>query len=241
MNFGRDGAGIRLQPEVQKVLKHLCRYRLTTAEILGGQVLVDVEVEALSVFLSRLCKDKSTKRSHRVRKALLQSHPLYGKKKYYQLSPHGASFLDLPDEWTKPLGVQALPRRYAIVLFCCTHADGGKLIFPDEFRKYFPELEALPGREYVLDSEQRLSRIKVDHGSEAGRLVRDLVQKTQQSIKLAPALSEFIRAKKFSYTVLTTTAPKAEQIREKVNASGLSIPVNVCIIDELINLVSVKK
>ncbi len=98
----------RLVDRDYDILDHLRRYRLTTREVLHRLFFADCEPNAVTKVTSRL-----------VDHGFLNRYELYTGRSYYVIGPESAKLLGISLKKCKPLGTQALPREYGILLFCC--------------------------------------------------------------------------------------------------------------------------
>src|SRR5689334_6712181 len=101
------------------VLDLLRRYRATTPEVLTAKVCSGSD-NAAKKMIARL-------------RDYVASDPLGTKTVYYRLTPAGAKQLGAPEEISRPLGPQALPKALGILDFCCSGSDQRQRYTRQEF------------------------------------------------------------------------------------------------------------
>lgn len=222
-----------LQPRDRQILDHVARYRITTPEAVHSLFFQGSSVEASKSVLKRL------------NGKYLRSRPLYGHRRYYQLSSVSAGLLGQPDEATQPFGPTSLPTRFAVMQFCCMRPEGPcTRLTRDELLENFPDLGVSAFGDYYLESagaSLRLGRILVDLGGDALRFVRKVRDVLARELAV-PSFRSLVEEGGFVLTLLTAEETKREvivaslsRIRENDPRIGGSFECVVETIPELIN------
>lgn len=226
-------ASIVLKARDRALLNLVGRYRVGTREIFHRLFFEKVSMDAVKSVLGRLCANPAG--------AYLVARPLIGKEVYYQLTEFGARQLGFPDEWAKPLGPQALISHFAIMSWCCADPSQRKLFLRDEWGKAFPEF-AEYFQHYVLlqvAGQATLTRLKVDMGGDAARLVQTCETLIRAASK-TPGLNDLVFQKLYALAVLTAEESKAERIRENLKSTALPVCVEVHVVSDLTKVLSRK-
>ena len=219
---------IRLQKRDEKILEHIKRFRMTTAETLHGEFFDGKGEDAVTSTIRRL----------RAAQYIVSADLGPPNRRYYHLTAKSTRLLGLPSSFSCSLGEQALPIRHAILRFCCTGEDR-HLLMPSEFSEEFPSCQEkrIPKEPYYLDSKNgvtRLSFLMPDLGAEAGRIVR----KCRRAFSVRREIEGFktlIQGDAFSVTVLTARNSKRDAIIAALKrAESFSDPVSVVVVPDMI-------
>jgi len=220
-----------LQGRDTDILMHVARYRITSLELVHKLFFPQQTAEAARSVLRRLNGPFG----------FLQSRPLYGKLLYYQLNPRGAREFGEPVESTKPLGPQALPRAFGVVMRCCTTTEPQKRITRNEFESACRSLfeAGVPFNDFFLataaEGTQHFFRIVVDLGGDADRLVRKLLQ-IRSAYSEVPAMLSILDEGRFGFSLVTTSTSKEEAILKAVDRFNVPTRVETFVLPELGNL-----
>lgn len=222
---------IRLQERDKAILEHIQRYRMTTTDVLHSQFFPDNGEDAVHSTLRRL----------RGAEYVSSADLAPPKRKYYHLTPRGARLLGLPASYGRPLGEQALPIRFATLLFCCGAKQPRPVMESKEFIEEFPDCvdSSIPKEPYYFDETDgvaRLAFIIVDLGAEAGRTVRKCRKAYGEREKLQ-GFREVIKGDAFLVTVLTSRESKKSAIESALaRAKDFKRPVRIEVVEQLADL-----
>lgn len=160
MTLDNDWAALS-QRDKQLVL-HVCRYWLTTIDVLKRWLWADLSHDAIRKVVSRSAE-----------KGWLARHLLAGQEPYFVLGHKALTALGLRRS-IKPFGHQALLDHYAVLLACARR--GCDVFTEEEFRTQFPDLSepGLTAKHFFLDASSdpvRLGCFVVDHDKLSSRMV----------------------------------------------------------------------
>lgn len=224
-------ASIRLQARDEAILKHIERYRLTTASVLHESLFAGKGRDAVTSTLRRLRRGN-----------LVASQELAPpRQRYYHLTAQAARLRGLPASYARPLGEQALPTRYAILRFCCDGDEPREVMRPGEFRHMFADCQAshLPLEPYYFDVDgptTRLGLLVVDLGADARRIVRKFRKLIGQRERVA-GFRSLIRDDAFVITILTAReAKKGAIVVARQRAKDLSCRIRVEVVPSFIGV-----
>lgn len=216
---------VLLQPRDREILTHVSRYRLTTPEVVHRLFFADRGMEAAKSVLKRL------------NGSFLRSRPLFGKRRYYQLSPAGAALSGQPDEAAQPLGTNALPARFGVLEYCCLGFPSERPRFTrSEYAESFPELQDLPFADYYLDIHKgvtRLGRIIVELGGDHLRFLRKVREYMTRDTRCRP-FAEMVRQDRFVLALVTAEESKRDAIIAAIERQPPAVPVRVECVPDLI-------
>lgn len=213
---------LQLTERDRRIFLHVRRYRMTTRK-------------ALRRLFWPASEEGMRTRVRDLTGPYLQAHPLFGREKYYQLTPTAARLVG-DSAVAEPLGPQARAQRFALLSYCCL-GEGTRVRYrAEEFADDFPDLVGDAGdftkRDYVLeedaDGDRRLVRVLIDYGGDVGTAVR----KCRKVLADAAGQSSF-RAHydegRFVVALLTGEEPKRLALEAALDAEGLShvLPVRV--------------
>ena len=207
-------------------LEHLRRYRITTAKVLQ-KLYCDDTPNKVKKLVQRLGEN-------------IQAEQLYGKSVYYHLSPTGARLVGAPEEVSKPLGPQALPKAIGILYFCCMGEEPLFRYTRSEFADDFPELaESVMKREFYLDyypdfdgQTARLGQFMVDLGGDYQKFVSKCRVRVREGLR-TEGLQELILENLFTIAILVAEPEKKNAILEAFQGAPMKAAVRVEVIPEL--------
>ena len=169
------------------------------------------QVDAVRSTLRRLCQTKGGK-------SLLQSAPLDSQRVYYHLTSKAARLLGVSRDKTRPLGRQALCKRYGLLWFICQQDAKKRILFqpqhyPDLFPAGFAQHSQIPRHDFYFDyrnsAQQGIGYAVVDHGGYSERLIRKLRDKAMLFLKQG-FFDDFLLTNSFEITLLTLSTEKQE-------------------------------
>jgi hypothetical protein len=183
----------------------------------------------------------------RLREQYLASERLFAQKKYYRLTVEAARLIGVPEEVSKPLGPQALPKAYGILDFCLTSrkCEAPRYLraelqrdFPEFWREWLPKSTSFY-TDYCIDidgGEESLTKIQVDLGGDYQRLLATC-RDTINDAKTRKGLDELIDIGGFHLAIITGETGKKNSIEQSLQAKPLEVPVRVHVSPELLNLI----
>lgn len=222
---------IQLQDRDLAILEHIARYRMTTIDVLH------------SVFFARNERDAVNSTIRRLRAAeYVASASLSAPRRcYYHLANRGAKLLGISASKARALGEQALPSRYAILNYCCAE-ESRDVLLPSDFAKEFPDCvqKGVAKEPYYYDDANgvaRLSFLMIDHGADAGRIIRKCRRVFGERLKIE-AFRELIEGDAFSVTVLTSRETKKQSIEAaRKRAEDFPYPIRIEVVSELMGVI----
>ena len=187
----------------EKIIQFTDRYRLATNAAFQRLIFDGQSLNAVSKVTARLC-----------RQGWLCRYPLIPPEDYFTLGPAAVRQLGHSLRRSEPLGPQALPIDYAVLLYA-THGDRRRLHvaelqasapwLPDEFT-YVP---------YCRTSGGILELIRVDLGGSPQHIAKKAATDCSRRLEL-PEFRQLVDDDKFQLVVLTTTSSKARLIRQAI-------------------------
>ena len=162
-------------------------------------------LNAVSKVTARLCKQR-----------LLSRYPLFPPQDYFVLGAKSIQILGLPASRTLPLGPQALPMDYAVLLYA---ANGNKQrLTVSELRKSASWLpDNLRRSPYCIGIDNLLELVRVDLGGSARNIAKKLSADCSKRLEI-PEFKQLINNGLFQLVVLTTTNAKARLIRQAIDS-----------------------
>lgn len=187
----------------RQVLEHVARYRMTTSTTLRQSLFPQLSANAVGKIVNRL-----------YRAGLLAKYPLVHPSPYFVLGAKGANVLGLGSHRTTPLGPQALPIDYAVLLYCVLGQQPRHRLLSHELFELCPWLPppmtAVP---HCLDPRQRvLELVRVDLGGPADHVARRAVQDIAARRRL-PEFLALLAEGRFRLVVITATKNKSQALR----------------------------
>lgn len=192
------------------ILQDTWRYRAGLAEVYHRRHFGKLTPKAVERVTTKLQADD-----------LLHSFPLFGRNRYFTLTPKSARILGVSEKWLdKPMGPQALIQNVSILAACCLGPTPRERMTSREFEERFPQLviRGLGSSRYCLDRDAasgliRLSLLLPDYQSDRRRLIRKVRREFDRRMR-HPAWNRLIRDGLFSATLLTAFPKKAEALSE---------------------------
>lgn len=197
----------RLVDRDYEILDHLRRYRLTTREVLQRQFFSDLELNAVTKVTSRL-----------VDHGFLNRYDLYSGHSYFVIGPEATKLFGVSPKKCKPLGTQALPREYGILLFCCMAETPRERLLVSELQKKLPDFTGkhTDCGHYYLDhdgSMVRLANMRVDQGGPPDHVARKCRDDLEMQMRHTPVRT-LVEQDRFMVAIITATDEKAAAIKE---------------------------
>ena len=189
----------------QTIIDLTNRYRLGTNATYRHLAFDGQSMNAVTKVTARLC-----------RQGLLSRYPLVPPEDYFTLGPRSAKQFGVSTRRTEPLGPQALPIDYAVLLYA-THGDRTRLL-PEELRQaatWMPdELTHAP---HCRTSTGILELVRVDLGGSPQHVARKAAVDCSRRMDV-PEFRQLVTSSRFQLVVLTTTSSKARLIRQAVES-----------------------
>lgn len=189
----------------QTIIDLTNRYRIGTNAAFKQLAFEGQSMNAVTKVTARLC-----------RQGMLQRYPLIPPEDYFTLGPRSAKQLGHSMRRTEPLGPQALPIDYAVLLYA-TNGDRTRLI-PEELKQaatWMPsELTHAP---YCKTSKGILELIRVDLGGTPQHVAKKSAADCSRRMEV-PEFRQLIENDRFQFVVLTTTSSKARLIRQAIES-----------------------
>jgi hypothetical protein len=216
---------IELTERDRAVLDHIRRYRITVSRTLQEQ-FCDRSENAAKKLVARL-------------RDYVASETLVGNSVYYRLTPLGARLLGAPEEIAQPLGVQALPRAFGVLAFCCNGQTQRWRYTRPEFGEDFPELaEEMLKNDYYLDFYMdsdgmtvRLGHILVDLGGSCEQILKKCRGRIRRYQRTIPA-------ELFAIAIVVPSDEKRQGIKDALKQRPLRAWLRIEVVPELGQLIA---
>lgn len=196
----------------QQIIQLTDRYRIGTNSAYQRIVFGQQSLNAVSKVTARMC-----------RQGWLQRYPLIPPEDYFTLGPMAVRQFGYSSRRTEPLGPQALPIDYAVLLYA-TYGDRTRLL-PAELHELVPWLpDELCHAPFCRTSGGVLELIRVDLGGSPQHVARKTARDCSRRLEVSE-FRQLVDDKKVQLVVLTTTTAKARLIRQAIE--GLSWETNI--------------
>lgn len=196
---------VNLSERERAFLDLLRRYRISTP----------------AVNISALCEgsESAAKKLPPRLKEYVASDPLGTKSVYYRLTPAGVKLIGAPEEFSRPLGPQALPKALGILGFCCSGPTLRQRYLRKEFLEDFPELAGdLLGKDYQTDffldhdgNYARFGQIVVDQGGDFRKLISKCRVRLREYLDY-PHIRDVVAEGLFTFAFVVSEPEKASAI-----------------------------
>ena len=189
----------------QEIIQLVGRYRIGTNATFQKLAFQNQSLNAVSKVTARLCRER-----------MLQRYPLIPPQDYFTLGPRSIQLLGYGLRRSEPLGPQALPMDYAVLLYC---ANGDRIRLTKselcETAAWLPNnLSHVP---YCRTSKGILELVRVDLGGSPRHVAKKLATDCALRMEI-PEFQELIELKRFQIVLLTTTNTKARLIRQAIQS-----------------------
>lgn len=197
----------------QAMLELTWRYRLGVPAAYHRRLFPGLTAKAAEREVTRLLHD-----------GLLQSYPLFGRSRYYTLTPKAARALGVSEKWLeRPMGAQALIQNYSILAACVLGDPPRERMTEAEFGERFPRLvvRGQGSSRYFLDQDAasgavRLGLFLPDFQSDRRRLVRKVRREFDRRMRHRE-WNRMISANLFVVTLLTAFPSKAAALADALS------------------------
>jgi len=196
----------------QQIIQLVDRYRIATNAVIRSMVFEQQSLNAVTKVTARMC-----------RQGWLQRYPLIPPEHYFTLGPLAVRQFGHSARRTEPLGPQALPIDYAVLLYAI-HGDRTRLLRTElnEIAPWLPD--ELCHAPFCRTSGGGLELVRVDLGGSPYHVARKAARDCSRRIDI-PEFRNLIDEKRVQLVVLTTTTAKARLIRQAME--GLSWESNL--------------
>ncbi len=186
------------------------RYRLGVPAAYHRRFSPNLTVKATERRITQLLHDE-----------MLQSYPLFGRSRYYTLTPKAARLLGVSEKWLeRPMGAQALIQNYSILAACVLGDPPRERMTEAEFAERFPKLvvRGQGSSRYFLDKDAasgavRLGLFLPDFQSDRRRLVRKVRREFDRRMRHRE-WNRLISGNLFMVSLLTAFPSKAAALSE---------------------------
>ncbi len=187
----------------QDIVQLTDRYRIGTNAAYRRLIFAEQSLNAVAKVTARLC-----------RQGWLQRYPLIPPEDYFTLGPQAVRQFGYAPRRTEPLGPQALPIDYAVLLYA-THGERSRLV-ATELAESTPWLPAeLLHAPYCRTSGGVLELIRVDLGGTPQHVAKKAAVDCSRRLEI-PEFQLLVDQQRFQLVVLTTTSSKARLIRQAI-------------------------
>ena len=187
----------------EKIVQLTDRYRMGTNAAFHRLIFHGQSLNAVTKVTARMC-----------RQGWLCRYPLIPPEDYFTLGPVAVRQLGHSLRRSEPLGPQALPIDYAVLLYA-THGDRIRL-HVTELQSQVPwlpdELTYVP---YCRTSGGVLELIRVDLGGTPQHIAKKAATDCARRLEI-PEFRLLVESDRFQLVVLTTTSSKARLIRQAI-------------------------
>lgn len=230
---------VRIQDRDEAILReHVGCFRLTTY------------VALQRIFWPNDTLDAAKSWVRRMREAgLLASAPLYGRTRYFHVTPLATQLVNLDPRAAAPRKAAYVATTFGHLAFCCLGAETRRKLSIEEFKQQFAPLvlprDANDG--YYLDQtlhttmpvpeKKRLGLIFVDDARSLKRLPLVLSRLISRRLRIPAWKNDLIRSQRFVMAVVTTSVGKADAIRQVLRGLHPDVFFRVECCPELRNLI----
>ncbi len=200
----------RLKPRDLRVLAFIARYRLATVDALRCGVLTELSTNAVAKVANRLCA-----------LGYLRKFTLLHPTRYFVLAEVGTKALGLRLDRTCPLGPQALPTAYGVLLYCSLGHPQRLRLTASELRERWPWLPAvLATAPHAFDEAlQTLELLRIDLGGPADHVARKCASDIDARRHL-PEFKSLLDRGQFRLVFITATKEKSSAIKQALDRHG---------------------
>ena len=191
----------------QRIVELTARYRLGTNAAYQRVLFQGQSLNAVTKVTSRLC-----------RQGWLRRYPLIPPEDYFTLGPTAVRELGYPARRTEPLGPQALPIDYAVLLYATLGERERQRLTKDDLSQSAPWMpDELTHAPYCQSAHGFLELIRVDLGGAPYHIARKAAADCSARLEY-PEFQQLVDTDRFQLVILTATASKARLIRQSIDA-----------------------
>jgi len=200
----------------KEIIDFIIRYRLGTNASIHKTIFADQSINAVTKVTARLCAS-----------GLLRRYPLLPPENYFTIGPDAVRQFGISARRTEPLGPQALPTDYAVLMFATHSKQPRRRLAVDELAEYTPWLpEELRRAPYCLNDDGSLELVRVDLGGSPQHVARKTAADIAARLEVSE-LAELAASGRFQLVILTTTNEKSKLIASAIEAQGWSQAVRI--------------
>ncbi len=211
-----------MQQRDNDILRLTDRFRLGTNLAYRQVIFTEQSLNAVTKVTARLCQQ-----------GWLRRYPLIPPEDYFMLGPAAVRDLGYANRRSEPLGSQALPTDYAVLLYG-SHGQRTRLL-RSELSESFPWLPIeLTHAPYCRSTSGVLELIRVDLGGSPQHVAKKAAADCSVRWEIAE-FRELVGQQRFQMVILTTTSSKARLIRQAIEAASwnTSIRLHLAIVPRL--------
>jgi len=200
----------RLSLRKRQIVEQVIRDRLSTNEVILRRFFANCHPTTVTRATAELCSLD-----------WLNAYPLVYPTKYFRPGKRAASAFGMALGATLPLGPQALPTEYAVLLYTTNNPQNVQRLLTSELRTRHPwfKIDWMQSTHTIRTSAERsiIELIRVDLGGPADHIAR----KCQSEIHARYVIEEFrqlLANQEFQLVVITGATEKAAQIDSALTA-----------------------
>lgn len=217
---------IRLTPRDEAIIEHVCRYRITTIEVLHRLYFEPGATQnAVSQVLLRLINSGHLKRSEK---------PIIGSQNYYQLTARTALEQGEEETFAHPPGATSLIFHYMMLEYCCLGEVRREHITSREIRTGFPSLNgrgiARHAYFHTHDEPVRIGWLEVDCGNRAETRAKKCLKQYKKRVE-APELrfAELEKEGRFGLVLIAPSEGKQRALTRVFVEKLPAIPIEIVV------------
>lgn len=194
-----------------EIVDFVLRYRLGTNAAIHRTIFVDQSINAVTKVTARLCAC-----------GLLRRYPLIPPETYFTVGPEVVRQYGISPRRTEPLGPQALPIEYGVLMYATHSNQPRRRLTPADIAdcmQWMPE--GFRRTPYCLTEDGRLELIRVDLGGSPQHVARKVAKDVSARLEVGE-LAELVAANRFQVVILTTTNEKSRLIASAIETQSWS-------------------
>ncbi len=191
----------------QQIIEMTARYRLGTNASYQRTVFDGQSLNAVTKVTARMC-----------RQGWLRRYPLIPPEDYFALGPTAVRELGYSSRRTEPLGPQALPMDYAVLLYATHGERTRRRLTKEELSAVTPWMpDELTHAPYCQSHNGVLELLRVDLGGSPQHVAKKAAADCSVRLEYAE-FQEMVDRERFQLAILTTTTSKAKLIRQAIES-----------------------
>ncbi len=211
MSENENNSLIRLSLRKRQIVEQVGRDRLSTNEVIRQRFFVDCHPTTVTRATSELCASD-----------WLNAYPLDYPKIYFLPGKRAASAFGMTPSATLPLGPQALPTEYAVLLYTSNNHPQVRRLLTTELQALHPWFETkwLLATHALRDDAPRsiTELLRVDLGGPADLIARKCLSDIHARY-VRDEFRQLVANQEFQLVVITGTTEKAAQINAALSAN----------------------
>ncbi len=182
------------------------RFRLGTNAAYHRAIFAGQSCNAVTKVTSRLC-----------RQGWLRRYPLLPPEDYFTLGPTAVRDLGYPTRRTEPLGPQALPVDYAVLLYATLGEHARQRLTMEELSVQFAWMPTeIMHAPYCQSRSGLLELVRVDLGGSPYHIARKVAAACSSRLQYAE-FQQLLDEQRFQFVILTATGSKAKLLRASID------------------------